>query len=506
MAQQQKIRAPRKRIRLSVQVAIWLLAAAVLPLTITIAANVWLARPALTNQARLAMETDAHTRAQLINNYFRDRMLDVQSLAQVPLAQDFLLDPVKNQANAPLIIQNGKVVGTYLDPNYTLWALFDIKGKPLLSYSTNNTNAKFQPHGKYIIPPEDAQRLLTGKPFMSAVYYDSNTQKASVDIYVPSFSLVLNKVVGIVRATLNLDYIWSIVNSEKGANGAGSYAFILDENNVRIADPTNVQQQFTATAPIDKDMQQKISDEARYGKESTVRVVKDDALTKALNGDNAPTNFTLQPTGQNQSFEAVRQTLTTVPWNYIVLSPVDTIITVANQQFFITSVVAVSVLILAVLFGLIGGRRISYPISRSVNHLSDNSESLATLASKQKNAAAEQVWVIDASREGLKTVQYYNNAAEVAIQHMSTTGTHLLRNWDTLDKTTVKQAVEQIIETSQYIKRAIDYQNTSNEKLATAINITTQVNEQLVSGATAADETSNQLQNVVTDLRNVIGG
>ncbi|GCE06928.1 PDC sensor domain-containing protein [Dictyobacter aurantiacus] len=506
MAQSQQALAPRRSIPLSIRLSTWLLAAAILPLLITVGISEWFARPTLTNQARLAMETDAHTRTQLINNYFKDRVLDVQSLAQVPLAQDFLRDPVGNQANAPLIIQNGQVVGSYLDPNYTLWVLFDTQGKPLLSYSTNHTNAKFQPHGKYIIPPEDAQKLLLGKPFISPVYYDPATKKAAVDIYVPSFSMALKRVVGIVRATLRLDYIWSIVNSETGANGNGSDAFILDENNVRIADPTNSKQQFTAIAPLPQDAQQRILNEQRYGSQSTVRVVPDDGLKKALTGPNASTSFTLQPTGHSGSYQVVRQTLSAVPWNYIVLSPINTIITVANQQLIITGVVTLSVIILAALFGLVIGRRISYPILRSVGHLSKNSQSLATLASRQKNAVTEQVWVIDSSQEGLKTVQYYNNAAEVAIQHINTTATRLLDNWDRLDKATLRQAIEQMIETSQYTRRAIHYQNASNEKLATAINIMNQVNEQLVAGSNGADEASHQLQNVVTDLRHVVGG
>ncbi len=502
MSQQQKQIAPKGQLSFSIRVSLWLIAAAILPLIITLAISEWYSRPTLTNQARTAMETDALTRSQLINNYFRDRILDVQSLAQVPLAQDFFLDPAANSGNIPLIVQNGKVVGSYLDPHYTLWALFDIQGKPLLSYSA--TNVKFTLHGRYVIPPEDVQRLLTGQPFVSGVYYDPATQKASVDIYVPSYSFTLKRPLGIVRATLTLDYIWSIVQSENGANGQGSYAFIVDENGVRIADPDPARR-FTAIAPLNPALQQAFLDESRYGQGKTVPVLADDALNTNLHSDNAPKTFEIQPTGKSEKFQVTQQTLSVVPWTYIVLSPTNTVIAVANQQLLITFIIVLAVLLPVALIGLAIGRNISSPILRSVEHLRGSSEALATLASKQKSAAAEQMWVVEASQMGLKSVQYYNDATNIAVDQMSNTGTRLVHSWQTIDEHSGKQAVMQMIDTAQYVKKAVHFQSTSNEKLATAININTQVSEQLADGATSAIEASDQLQQVVSDLRHVVG-
>lgn len=499
---QQKSITPKGQLSFSIKVSLWLIAAAILPLLVTVAISEWYARPTLTNQARTAMETDALTRSQLINNYFKDRILDVQSLAQVPLAQNFFLDPVNNSNTVPLIVQNGKVVGSYLDPHYTLWALFDIHGNLLLSYSS--TNVKFTPHGRYTLPPEDIQRLLVGQPFVSGVYYNPTTNKASVDIYVPSYSFTLKRPLGFVRATLTLDYIWSIVQSENGANGQGSYAFILDDNGVRIADP-DPKRRFTAIAPLGQAVQQAFVDEARYGQGKTVQTLADDALNTNLHQDNPPKTFAMQPTGKNEDFQVTQQPLSVVPWTYVVLSPTNTVVAVANQQLIITFLIVLAVLIPVALIGFAVGRRISFPILRSVEYLRNSSEALATLASKQKSAAAEQMWVVEASQMGLKSVQYYNDATNVAVDQMSNTGTSLVHQWRTIDEHSGKQAVMQMVDTAQYVKKAVHFQNTSNEKLATAININTQVSEQLASGATSAIEASDQLQQVVSDLRHVVG-
>lgn len=48
-------------------------------------------------------------------------------------------------------------------------------------------------------------------------------------------------------------------------------------------------------------------------------------------------------------------------------------------------------------------------------------------------------------------------------------------------------------------------QETSKQKLATAIRVMTQVNEQLVMGATSATDAATQLEEVVNQLREVVG-
>ena len=102
-------------------------------------------------------------------------------------------------------------------------------------------------------------------------------------------------------------------------------------------------------------------------------------------------------------------------------------------------------------------------------------------------------------------MQYYNDATNIAIEQMSNTGTRLVHSWQTIDENSGKQAVMQMIDTAQYVKKAVHFQNTSNEKLATAININTQVSEQLADGAASAIAASDQLQQVVSDLRHVVG-
>ena len=81
----------------------------------------------------------------------------------------------------------------------------------------------------------------------------------------------------------------------------------------------------------------------------------------------------------------------------------------------------------------------------------------------------------------------------------------IAERWHQLDAQTARQALAQMIAAAQYIERSTEFQTASSEKLSTAIKVTTQVTEQLASGATAAAKTSEQLEQVVSQLRHVVG-
>ncbi len=488
----------RRRPSLTIRVSAWLMVAAIAPLIITVICSELLARPALTAQANTTMQSDAKTRVQLIDTYFRERQLDAATLSQVPTVQEFLATG-KFATNAGYAL----AAGIYRDKHYTTWALFDLKGKPRLFYPLT---APPQPHGQYLVPPEDLQAVTQGKAFISPVYYNPRTQQAFVDIYQP-VATSTNTLLGFLRATLNIDYIWGIVGDDygtKGPNGPGSYAFILDSNGVRIAD-TSASRLFTAVELLPTQIQQVISSEARYGSNAPVTVVGDAAFAHLQSSNASSSTAQITPAGASEPYEVTMLKTSSVPWAYYVLSPNSTITAVANQQLLYISLIASGVLLLVALFGLWAGRRITHPILSSVESLRENSFALNTLSAKQKSAATEQMWIVDSSQIGLQSVQYYTEASRIAAHQLGEIGTELAQRWYQLDVTTAKAALSQLISTAQYIEKAAQYQSDSNQKLTDAIHVTTQVSDQLATGATSATNAATQLEEVVNQLRDVVG-
>lgn len=512
-----QLASPRKKkhwFSLSIRISLGLMFAAIIPLFLTQAFTYLVIRPALIDQYTTAMQSDASTRVQLIDNYMRERMSDAQTLIRIPTVQIFLaLPPTATRAqaqDATVHATYALAAGTIKDKNYELWALFNPQGTAVLAYIPQKTPFATQP-----VPAQELAAVTQGKTFISPVYYSPEISKAVVNIYAPITDQDITpagagtkpNLLGFVRATLSLDYIWNnVVKTDQGNNGAGSYAFILDQNGIRIAD-TRVQERFTSVAPLPPDVQLQISQEARFGTASNVQVKPDPVLAQHLHDRSTRASFQEQPAEQHEDFQVVRQATdpTLVPWNYFVLSPLKAVTSLATQELLMTLLVVAGASIIVALIGLLIGRSLTRPIMNAVTSLQDNSQALSTLATNQQDAAAEQVWVVESSQTGLESVQYYTEASKVALQRLHVVTTELLRGWEEGDATHAEQMLEQIMITTQYLERATDFQDTSNQKLATALKVAVQVTEQLHNGTTSATLAATQLEKVVDELRKVVG-
>jgi hypothetical protein len=493
-------RTRKRRLSLSLRISLLLMAVAIIPLLITLAYSELLARPALIAQANTAMQTDAQTRVQLIDTYLSERMLDAETLTQVPTVQQFLeFTPQFTSADLTTRAGYALAAGLIRDRRYAVWTLFDTNGKPRLSFPVTIPP---QLHGQSYVPPDLLREVLSGKTVFSPVYYSPTTHKASLEIYAPiaNSAVIPHTLLGFMRSTLNLDYIWNVVQSDQGANGIGSYAFILDQNGVRIAD-IRTHLLFTAVAPLSPQVQQTINSESRYGMQSTVPIQPDNQRVPLRS------NTTLQmiPAGQSETFQVAQHAISTVPWTYFVLSPASTVTSVADKQLTITIIIACAVLVLAALIGLGLGRFITKPILQSVERLRRNSNALKMLSTKQQSSASEQTWVIDSSQVGLQSVQYYTDATRIAARRLHEVGIDLTQNWHSLDPAAIRQILGQMVGAAQYIEKSVHYQTSCNQKLSTAIKVTTQVNEQLTEGASSASSAAEELEKVVNELRQVVG-
>ncbi|MBO0782257.1 MAG: methyl-accepting chemotaxis protein, partial [Ktedonobacteraceae bacterium] len=385
--------------------------------------------------------------------------------------------------------------GSIRDKRYQNWSAYDTKGEPVLYYPKLP-----QKHGQFLVPPTYLQAVKTGT-IISDVYYDPAIQQATVDIYSP-IATTDHTYLGFMRATLSLDYIWTIVKDD--VNGAGSYAFIVDQHGIRIADP-DPNQRFSSVAALPDDLQQQIQQEARFGNTNPVPTIADPAAVQGLNQGGNQGLFQAQPAGKNEPFQVVRYNTSVVPWNYFVLSPISTVTASANQQLLLTGIATALVVLAMMIIGPLIGRNVGRPIMRSVDSLRRSSESMSSLATRQQDAASEQMWVVDSSQVGLQSVQYYAEATTVAARELARVAGEMAQRWRQLGEREAHQALEKLVTTARYIEQASQYQNQSSQKLSTALKVATQVTEQLVAGTTSATDAATQMERVVTQLRNVVG-
>ncbi len=424
MPQQVHRTAKRHWFSLSGRISLGLVGAAIIPLFVILIFTNMQTCPALVDQANKAMTSDAQTRVQLIDTYFGERIADALTIMQVPGLMDYFpilassgsgTDLVTYQL-AKLCLVHSLQAGIARDKNYRNWTLFGTDGTILLNEPQNVAPEK---HGNDYVPAPYLAKVLAGNAFVSPVYGTSDGKSAMVDTYAPITApiTVYNPkppTIGFLRVTLKLDYIWDdVVQRDLGSNGSGSYAFILDDDGVRIAD-TDVSRRFTSVKALGANIQQQIRQEQRFGSQRDVKVLPDQHVATSISQRTSSDTFQTQPVGQNEQFQVVRQDTTNpyVHWHYFVLSPVAVVTAVADQQLLSIALVAVLASLTVALLGWFVGLSMARPILRAVADLRESSTVLNTLATSQQDCASEQVWVVDSSQVGVQSAQYYTNAVK----------------------------------------------------------------------------------------------
>ena len=461
------------------------------------------------------MTSDAQTRVQLIDTYFGERIADALTMIRVPgllnyfqLAESSGLDPVTYQT-AKQALAYSLQAGIARDKNYRNWTLFGTDGTLLFNEPQDVAPEK---HGNDYVPAPYLAKVVAGNTFVSPVYGTSDGKSAMIDTYVPITApiTVYNPrppTIGFLRVTLKLDYIWDeVVQRDLGSDGSGSYAFILDENGIRIAD-MDVARRFTSVEVLGANVQQQIRQEQRFGSQQDVKILPDQRVAASMSQRTSSDTFQTQPAGQNEQFQVVRQDTTNpyVHWHYFVLSPVAVVTAVANQQLLSIAFVAVLASLIVALLGWFVGLSMARPILRAVANLRESSIVLNTLATSQRDCASEQVWVVDSSQVGVQSAQYYTNAVKVALDQLKEIMMRLAQRWRKSDPQIVDKALVQALNTILYQAKAMEYQYNSNQQLGTALKVATQVTEQLHEGALSATQAAAQLEDVVQRLLAVVG-
>lgn len=521
----------RHRLSLSVRLSLLVLFAALLPLAAVVGINDYFSRGTLIDQNRQALTTDASSKVSLLDTYLHERELDGSALASLITAPAYVacaapteLPPQVAAALAPQLDCAGTSgtgttglpfykgsneralkVGLVRDSNYTVWSIYAGTGKLLLTQSAPGVSAT----ASTTVPKEDlVQVMKQGKQYISPVYYDAKSNHAYVHIYspialpTPQATITL----GFLDATLNIDYIWNQVNKDSAANGTGSYAFITDENGVRIADGHS-SDLFTSVAPLDAATQQAISGEQRFGTSDPVKVDNLGDVASSLKSTTATDSFQgVAAPGSSIQYQFVRIHMANVPWTYFVLSPLSTVTQIANDQIRISLISAGIIAVLAILIGLLIGTRTTRPVQAATGELEGAAVSLKLLASRQESSASEQQWVVDACRTGLDSVRYLSDAMNQAARRIIDASNWFSEYWDRLTEEQAKRTVTHLLELARYIDEGARRQQASSERLGKAITVTMQVSDQLVAGATAATNSAEQLEQVVLNLEHIVGG
>ena len=189
------------------------------------------------------------------------------------------------------------------------------------------------------------QAALAGKLNVSPVSHDADELS---QYYAAPILDAGGGVTGGLVARIAAQELWDSVNAASDPN-SGTFAVLMDENGVRLADGGDATRILAALAPLTPDLQKRVIAEQTYG--AQVAIVRATNLPHAADDIHSGRLDSLDP-GEFGVGAIAAQRLATKPWTVLVLSPAPS----ATQRF--------GQLMLPILAAIIGAAFASVLLSR----------------------------------------------------------------------------------------------------------------------------------------------
>ncbi|MBD2098133.1 GAF domain-containing protein [Trichocoleus sp. FACHB-591] len=223
-----------------------LLGVALLPILILALLNQRSTQKALTNNANLALLGAASQTALSLDSFIKTNLDAVRVEAQLPILAKYLsLPAVQRTAMRTEVETTLLALGRKDTLNILSYALLDAQGQNVIdTYTVNIGNSETD-------RPYFQQPFKTGLPYVSPIQYSASDRVASLYFTSPIRN-ALGKTIGILRVRYNANAIQRLVaqNSALVAGGKGSFAILLDENQVRLAQGYAPELVFKSVTPL----------------------------------------------------------------------------------------------------------------------------------------------------------------------------------------------------------------------------------------------------------------
>ncbi|MBD1861873.1 MULTISPECIES: ATP-binding protein [Trichocoleus] len=223
-----------------------LLGVALLPILILALLNQRSTQKALTNNANLALLGAASQTALSLDSFIKTNLDAVRVEAQLPILAKYLsLPAVQRTAMRTEVETTLLALGRKDTLNILSYALLDAQGQNVIDTYTVNIGTSETDR------PYFQQPFKTGLPYVSPIQYSAGDRVASLYFTSPIRD-ALGKTIGILRVRYNANAIQRLVaqNSALVAGGKGSFAILLDENQIRLAQGYAPELVFKSVTPL----------------------------------------------------------------------------------------------------------------------------------------------------------------------------------------------------------------------------------------------------------------
>lgn len=350
---------------LQTKLVLVLLAVALVSMGMLIFLNYWTTQRTLISSANEKLSGAAKRTASSVDSFISSNIDIIRAEAQLAVLAEYMSLPSDRRAGSPTEAQALSVLQILRNKdrhNISSYGLLDLQGVNVLDTYTPETGINRSSHDYFTQP------VQTGRPYVSAVEFTGVAGAPVIHFSAPVRNGA-GVIVGVLRLRYNASILQHLMFQNNDLVGQGSFAFLLDENYIRLAHGSDTTLNFKGVIPLEEAKLAELQAAKRLPDSLPQDLFTDlpELVAGLARVDTATPYFTAESQGNTadggkEQIAAVR--LRNKPWIVAFVQPQDVFLAPLQAQTRLTILLTVAVVIMVVLAATGLGRYLAGSIVR----------------------------------------------------------------------------------------------------------------------------------------------
>lgn len=313
----------------------------------------------LSEGANKALSSAARNYATRIDQFNRQNSLFLKTEASLQAINLFITRKAAPPFNRQALLEILRALKSRQNDVITSYAILNTEGINILDTVSENIGVD-ESKQKYFNKLAANSKLTT---YRSPIIFDD---KQSVIVFSSAINDLSGKLIGVLRAKYNASILTSLFNRTKGMVGQGSFAILLDENNLRLVHGRRSSLKYTLAAVESKKALWKLIGDKRVPKNASMRYVEKPGWKEKIQSASVSSPITeTQFYGLGVAvFSSAVVKLDTAPWTIIVSLPQSVFLEPVVAQTQSALILVVVIVFIVVLIVMVATQLLLGPIKR----------------------------------------------------------------------------------------------------------------------------------------------
>jgi len=284
----------------------------------------------LTRGANKTLSSSARQYADRIDQFHRQNMKFVKTEANLPVIIEFLKRKAEPPFNRQALLEILRALQSRQKDTILSYAILNPQGVNILDTIPGNIGIDESGEDYYTKLVREGSQSV----YRSPILFDEANGSRPVIVYSSQINDLSGKLIGVLRARYDAGILSSLFDRTKGMVGRGSFAVLLDENNLRLVHGRRSDLQYTLASEIDKATLQALKQQQRVPPDASGAFIESAEWTARINRvslSNPIVETGFYGLGTSLFSSAVLQ-LETAPWTIIVSLPQDVFLEPVTEQ------------------------------------------------------------------------------------------------------------------------------------------------------------------------------